>query len=516
MKRFIFIIFINFNLYPNLNLEDDIDNLYIKRQIKELDDLSKFSLLEILKDITNYQNNSKWKDEVAYARVSSDLCDQEKNYLKLRDNITKKNLENLLSLKLKDDKKLRISLSLSGGGYRALVFSLGCLMGLRFSGLLDSITYITGLSGSSWAIASFYGNDFTVPNFCNFIKKQISRSIYYNFDAKLLLENALHKLFWNQKMNLVGIWGVLLANTFFANFKRLYKTQIPKLSDFQEKIKDGNLPMPILSTIMVNRGYDWLEFSPYEVGLTSLNTYIPTWALSRNFKKGVSKDFCPEIGLDYLMGIWGSAFTASIREILELYEQYIPSFLSQAFDTIAIDDTRISPANLPNFAYLMKGHPVRDYKEMTLVDGGLNCNLAVTPILKKSRETDILIIIDSSTNADKAGELKKAELYASTYGITLPKIDYSKLNIINIYKDFNADIPVIIYMPLIKNRFYSQNFDPESCITDDYCSTFNLKYNYEQFDELSGLGQYNLITSLKEIIDTIREVAEVKELIEKD
>ena len=38
----------------------------------------------------------------------------------------------------------------SGGGFRAMTAYAGAMKALYDSGLLDCVTYVTGLSGSSW------------------------------------------------------------------------------------------------------------------------------------------------------------------------------------------------------------------------------------------------------------------------------------------------------------------------------------------------------------------------------
>ena len=516
--------------------QDNQDNFNIFDYPEYLSDLNKlfrYSLFEVLHDVSDYNRNDKWRENIAYTRISNELSDCEKNYLQHRDIITKKALEKISSQELKDNSSLRIALCLSGGGYRSLISSLGYMSGLQEAGLLDAVTYITAISGSTWAISSLYSHDLDLDDLISLIKNQVSRSIYSNFDSKLLIESAVYKLFWGQKINFVGIWGTILANTFFSDnyltkvinknidnfqFNKLLKTKIPKLSQFQKKIENGLMPMPIFSAVMIDRGYDWIEFNPYEIGISNVNTYISSWGLSRKFKNGISIDSCPEVGLDYLMGIWGSAFTVSTREVLEIYSQSIPSFLFQVLDTVLVPEgnlssKRISPATLPNFAYSIPGHPLRDCKDMTLVDAGISCNLPVAPIFKHNRQVDLIIIIDASCNAQEAKELKRAQVYADTYGISLPELDYSNINTINIFKDYNKNIPVIIYMPLIKNTQYSINFDPSQSAKDGYCSTFNLKYTAEQFDELFGLGKANLKDSLKEITKTIEDLLLKKNMI---
>ena len=47
----------------------------------------------------------------------------------------------------------KISIALSGGGYRAMICSLAMLSAFEDHGLLDLISYISSLSGSCWLLA---------------------------------------------------------------------------------------------------------------------------------------------------------------------------------------------------------------------------------------------------------------------------------------------------------------------------------------------------------------------------
>ncbi|KAL0194272.1 hypothetical protein M9458_012568, partial [Cirrhinus mrigala] len=49
-----------------------------------------------------------------------------------------------------------IALLSSGGGQRAMVGLLGSLVELNKAGLLDCILYLSGISGSTWCMASLY------------------------------------------------------------------------------------------------------------------------------------------------------------------------------------------------------------------------------------------------------------------------------------------------------------------------------------------------------------------------
>ena len=168
---------------------------------------------------------------------------------------------------------------------------------------------------------------------------------------------------------------------------------------------------------------------------------------------------------------------------------------------------RLSPAKIKNIDF--------DYDNefLTLVDAGVDFNLPVPPLLKRERKLDLIIICDLSSNADTANELKYAEKYALKNGYKFPKVNYNGIgqSIISVFKDADPEVPVVIYMPMIKNDNYSKLFDPKSLAKHGgYCSTFNLKYTPPQFDELFGLISYNLNDSIDNIKEAIKFVIDRK------
>src|SRR5579871_5411386 len=88
----------------------------------------------------------------ASIRVGNDLHPQEQEYLRNRAPKIKSALERALELSLEEKDAPAISLICSGGGYRAMLGSMGAFSGLQKIGLLDAITYISSLSGSTWAL----------------------------------------------------------------------------------------------------------------------------------------------------------------------------------------------------------------------------------------------------------------------------------------------------------------------------------------------------------------------------
>ncbi len=492
---------------------------------------------EFLHNIFLSEERDPYNRVVAKVRESSDLCPEEQKYLKLRSQNVKQSIEKLLNKKIEDSQVPNIAFCFSGGGYRAMISSLGSLVSAQDYGLLDCTTYISALSGSTWTLASLMAHDLTLSDLKQTIKDRACKPINHEFDIKLLLQNSISKIIYGQKLTLVGIWGSLIANLLFKDLEkkfmdqhldhhkviqnRLSRYQIPRLTCSQKKLVDGKHVFPIYTAVNVAKEYDWIEFTPYEIGSLAEKTYIPSWGLGRKFNKGVSTNFSTEYPIDYYLGIWGSAFTASVRDLLEVYREELPSYLYQALDAVVgssehgLGQLRISPAEIKNFAYGMSGQKFARNKSLTLVDAGLDFNLPLPPVLRPERKVDIIIVCDASSIVTKAPELRDAEEYARRNNLKFPKINYNGIGKahISVFREDDPEIPVVIYMPMKSNYSYSNTFDPIiSAKEGGFCSTFNLQYTPEQFDLLCGLSEYNMAQSFEVIRGVIAEFVDTKQV----
>ena len=181
---------------------------------------------------------------------------------------------------------------------------------------LDTLSYIVGLSGSTWAIGGWLSRDTSVDEFTHNLLSKVGRDLQdiTAEESKLIAEDLFVKYVFKQKLTLVDLYGSLLANRLFNDFgnnrHRVY------LSHQANKIKDGLMPLPLYSAVRRGRGVpaSWFEFSPYEIGSVDFKSYIPTWAYGRKFDKaGNSIDFAPEKSLGYNLGTFGSAFAVDYQ-----------------------------------------------------------------------------------------------------------------------------------------------------------------------------------------------------------
>ena len=115
-------------------------------------------------------------------REATNISSSEASWLTKRDAITQANLVDFLANRAKlneseyssflnDSDNMKLSMAFSGGGFRAMLTGAGQLAALDsrtnganesgLGGLLDSATYISGLSGGSWLVGSLAMNNWT-------------------------------------------------------------------------------------------------------------------------------------------------------------------------------------------------------------------------------------------------------------------------------------------------------------------------------------------------------------------
>lgn len=170
----------------------------------------------------------------------------------------------------------------------------------------------------------------------------------------------------------------------------------------------------------------------------------------------------------------------------------------------------IPPAEFPNFGAGCPESPMQDVELLSLVDAGVGINLPFPSLMRPEREIDVIICCDHSKwpNIARCSTLLSLEAYAQRTGLKLPPLLYDNVSqrVVNVFIDpVDETVPVIIYMPLVKNERYSE-FDPqESVRTGGYCHTFNFNFLPEQVDELSGLTEFNM----KEASAVIAEVLKI-------
>ncbi|XP_060227516.1 cytosolic phospholipase A2 zeta isoform X2 [Meriones unguiculatus] len=420
-------------------------------------------------------------------RLGFELCDGELEFLDKRKQVAAKALQWVMGLSEAphSDQVPVVAVLGSGGGTRAMTSLYGSLAGLQELGVLDAVTYLSGVSGSTWCISTLC----TDPSWSQkSLQGPIERASARVCSSKIGLLSperlqyySREKAAWESRghtMSFPDFWGLVVE--YFLN-----QAENPaKLSDQQEIVSQGQNPYPIYASVNVHPNIsgedfaEWCEFTPYEVGFPKYGAYVPTQLFGSEFFMGRLLQSWPEPRICYLQGMWGSAFATSLYEIFLKTGHSGLGFLDCHRSTVKItessprfrlkDPTRLptrlfTPQNpfsqavldiftsrftcTQNFNFTRglclykdylasrefvawkKRHPDARPNQLTpmkdclsLVDGGFAINSPFPLILQPQRAVDLIVSFDYSLEAPFE-VLQMTEKYCLDRGIPFPRIE---------------------------------------------------------------------------------------------
>jgi len=475
----------------------------------------------------------------AVVRAGSDLAPEEKEFLGNRVALVRDRLaQQFGDLALQAAHVPTVAICMSGGGHRAMIASVGFLMGAQESGLLDTTMYLSGLSGSTWAIDPWIASDLSLEQFKNSLRSQVQYHVLSDM-TKQSREEIMRAIVtkyigFGQEITGVDFWGDILANGFFSwapNKQAVY------LSSAASRVKGGSVPLPIATAVSNNivqsSAYEWFEFTPYEVGCERMQSWVPLWGFGRAFEKGKSVDFAQEQNLGYLIGVFGAALSLGVGDIInqivsqgELGREFGAAIAKELGSNLEdVRSRRIIPGGIVhNFMYKFAGAPAyaREVKELELKDSGMDGSMSYLPLARKERNVDIIILCDVS-DWPVGTALTQINQNALQKGVTvLPDIDPTTVEASTVnYKVFGdpQDLTkqVIIFIPQRKNPklLTYGNFDPQFAMKKGFSATTNFAYTPENFDALSGYAQESIQLFAPEILEIIKQRAIAKGAAQK-
>ena len=304
--------------------------------------------------------NIKWD---ATVRISRELCPDEIAFISQRKEYTRRALARYLEIpeaEVHPQDVPTIAMCGSGGGLRALVAGAASFLSSQEAGLFDCATYTAGVSGSCWLQTLYFSslNGRRHGNIIEHLKRRIGVHIAYppSFlelltrapTNKFLLSGPIEKLKGDPdaEFGLVDVYGVLLSSRLLVPRDELsVDNNDLKLSNQRSFLAEGAHPLPIYCAVRheipieeektkgEKRGdkiseatkekakkeawFQWFEFTPYELFCEEWDAGIPSWSIGRRFSQGRGQFnergvALPELGIPFMMGIWGSAFCATL------------------------------------------------------------------------------------------------------------------------------------------------------------------------------------------------------------
>ncbi|GAB1286761.1 Cytosolic phospholipase A2 zeta [Apodemus speciosus] len=301
-------------------------------------------------------------------RLGFELCNGELEFLDKRKQVASRALKQVMGLREAPhcDQVPVVAVLGSGGGTRAMTSLYGSLAGLQELGLLDAVTYLSGVSGSSWCISTLYKDpSWSQKTLQDPIKRASARvcsSKIGMLSPKQFEYYSREKRAWESRghsMSFTDLWGLIIE--YFLN----QEENPAKLSDQQEMVSQGQNPYPIYACINVHQNTsaedfaEWCEFTPYEVGFPKYGAYVPTESFGSEFFMGRRLHAWPEPRICYLQGMWGSAFAASLYEIFLKTGGPNLGFLDWHMGTVSVTDEwpklqKQDPTRLPTRLFTPK------------------------------------------------------------------------------------------------------------------------------------------------------------------
>ncbi|ORX48212.1 FabD/lysophospholipase-like protein [Hesseltinella vesiculosa] len=537
----------------------------------------------------------------AHVRQGSQLCDDEEEFRRMRKAYQRLAFAKFIEVDpaYVDEQDIPVvGVASSGGGYRAMIGLTGYLKGMQESGALDCVTYLAGVSGSCWGLSLFNSvlTNGDADKMIEVLKKRVTThfasvpKVYAlasasTMNAKNILQGIGQRYLQQHTVSLVDLFGMLIGTKLFTTIDKTSGEQLLEKSDMkltsQAKFsQDGSHPMPIYCVVHQNleklleeeqsldtdemdkahiiakinelifstplntsgTDYMWFEFTPYEIGSSEVDAWVPTWSFGRPFDHGVSTVRLPEQRLDVLLGVFGSAFTATVvhfyREIRGLLPTTSVNILDdtiERYQSSLATFYPISPAMYPNpFHHLdaalgTRPRPsfVTESKNLYLMDAGMDNNIPFHCYLGR-RDVDVILAFDLSADISTAPHLSRAEGYVKRHGIEgWPEnvrwpnkkddldewIEPYGLGTCTVFpttattsrlkQDRHQPIEemmneewvvqekkhlTLLYYPFIVNHRFDPEFDPQ---TADFCATWNFVYKPEQVDRVVNLAKAN-------------------------
>lgn len=485
---------------------------------------------------------------------------------------------------------LNIGICLSGGGYRAMTFSAGCLTAFEKLRLVDSALYVSGLSGSTWFLMRWLLSNPSVSTCKDDLKKVIPRANLLHLFAnkekldmeRLVQDVIIPKVAFRKPISSIDLYGGLLARALLtdcAGNERHQKT----MCDIAKRIDSAQYPFPICTAISeTNLGtnkekwYNWFEFNPFEVENDTIGLCIPAHAYGNKFQHGKTPLLSQPESLGSIMATCGSAYTINFaNQIDQAKINGIKAYAANTAVKLALPeglykDGRISPAQVPNpwyqldekriqerFESNIHAHEITEPELCTFADAGIDFNLPLIPLLKRARDLDVILVCDASgssnikqektmpdgktacpkelakffQNVERYGilyERKKMKTDSLSFSVYVPQdyknkrdpvwIEGEKLPII-IYFNFITDPKMIergMQNQELKKLIEENNlaeFDAQTCLKN-YGHTFNFEYSSDNFKQLAGVGELNILLHKEEIFkilgDAFRRTKELK------
>ncbi|KFR09575.1 Cytosolic phospholipase A2 delta, partial [Opisthocomus hoazin] len=244
-------------------------------------------------------------------RLGFDLCAEEQDFICKRKKVVAAALKNVLQLgeDLQEDEVPVVAVMTTAGGVRSMTAMFGSLLALQELGVLDCVSYISGLSATTWTMAKLYED-------ANWSQKDLRGSVgdvrKHVIKSKLRCFSLDHMKYYEKqlcerkqeghKLSFTDLWGL------FIDCMLHHQESTHKLSDQRLAVNQGQNPLPIYLSLNVKDDFstldfkEWVEFTPYEVGFLKYGAFVRSEDFGSEFFMGHLMKKIPESHICFLEG----------------------------------------------------------------------------------------------------------------------------------------------------------------------------------------------------------------------
>uniref|UniRef100_A0A8C0IAI0 Phospholipase A2 n=1 Tax=Bubo bubo TaxID=30461 RepID=A0A8C0IAI0_BUBBB len=555
---------LNFELNPEVRNEK-------MSEIKWIDNI--ILLIRILSQVTIYIKQlfsyTKTLLKGPYLRLGFDLCTEEQDFICKRKKVVAAALKNVLHLDedLQEDEVPVVAVVTTAGGMRSMTAMFGSLLALQELGVLDCVSYISGLSATTWTMAKLYEDanwsqrDLREP--AGDIRKHVIKSKLqcFSLDHMKYYEKELcERKQEGHKLSFTDLWGL------FIDCMLHHQGSTHKLSDQQLAVNQGQNPLPIYLSLNVKDDFstldfkEWVEFTPYEVGFLKYGAFVRSEDFGSEFFMGHLMKKIPESRICFLEGTWSNIFSQNFMDAVYLSGHsdsfwhrwtrdtehdigYLSTTLREMMTGRPVVSTyhnflkglQLHNKYLENESFCMwKGNmldsspnqlnEMGDY--LKLVDTAFFINTSCPPILRPERKVDVILHLNYSGGSQTL-PLDLFSEYCLEHGIPFPSTELSQedrehLKECYVFED-SLEAPVLAYFPLVCDTFQKYKapnverspaemeqgrVDVSNCIAP--YGTGLLTYTEENFNKLLNLCSYNILNNKHLILQALRTAVERK------
>ncbi|ODV60388.1 lysophospholipase 1 precursor [Ascoidea rubescens DSM 1968] len=479
----------------------------------------------------------------SFLRSSSYLNTEEMRWVEERNKITNANLKKFLKYStslekaggnfsvddffanyVEGQRAIKIGLAFSGGGYRAMLNGAGQLSAFDnrttkafekgLGGLLESTTYISGLSGGSWLVGTLILNNWTSVEEI-LLKREYSdiwdlkESILFPeginiFETirnhKTVLEEVEDKRDAGYEISITDLWSRALAKDYLGRYED-YGDALT-FSDVREfdVFKQQAIPFPIIvavgrapGTTIIDVNSTVVEMNPFEIGSwdNAIRSFFDIKYLGTKVSNGVAEDSKKCIsGFDnasFLVGTSSSLFNGIVMKLKDMNLGDIPiiGVIEDILDKISEDENDIGVYK-PNPFYQNEfgsSSSISNSDTLYLVDGGMDDqNIPLAPLIQQQRDVDLVVAFDNSADTDNnwPDGSSLVHTHQRQFGVqnnsSFPQVPLSPEEFVqqglNVRPAFfgcdTEEGPLVVYIP---NRQLSYASNP---------STYKLKYSSKE------------------------------------